>query len=100
MPKACDEEGDYTEAYEEWIRSLDEDVIQAQYGYEPGEFTVYTSHWIDLYEEGLSPLDAWKRALDGYANARRDAEGRKIGNYARLVAEDDAAVARERAGKY
>jgi len=34
--------------------------------------------------------------LDGFANARRDEDARKTANYARIVAEDEAAVARER----
>lgn len=97
MLKAYDADGNYTEAFEEWISALDNDVIQGEYGYEEGEFTVYTSHWIELYELGLTPKQAWVRALDGYANARRDEENRKIANYARIVEEDQAAVARERA---
>lgn len=83
--------------FHEWLRQLDEDVIQGEYGYEPGEFTVYSSRWRELFDAGLTPLEAWKRAIDGYANARLDAEGKKIANYARIVAEDEAAVARERA---
>lgn len=99
MPTAMDDDG-CTEAYREWLTTLNDDVIEKEYGYEPGEFTVYSSHWVELYELGLSPLNAWKRALDGYANARRDVEGKKIANYARIVAEDETAVARERAGQH
>lgn len=87
---------DDDEKFDEWIRTLDEDVIQGEFGYEPGEFTVYTSHWRELYDHGLTPAEAWQRALDGYANARRDAEQRKIANYRRIVTEDEAAVAREK----
>lgn len=68
-------------------------------GYAPGEFTVYTSHWRDLYGEGLTPLAAWKRALDGYANARRDEDVSQAANYARILAEDEAAIARNRAAR-
>jgi hypothetical protein len=78
--------------FDEWIRQLDEDVIQGEFGY--GEFTVYTSHWKPLYDEGLTPRQAWQRALDGHANKRRDEEA--DANYARIVSEDEAAVARER----
>ena len=81
-----------SDKFDEWIRILDEDVIQGEFGYEPGEFTVYTSHWRELYDQGLTPHAAWQRALDGYANTRRDEEGRQIGNHARIVTE---AVARE-----
>lgn len=82
--------------FDEWIRCLDEDVIQGEFGYEPGEFTVYTSHWRPLFNEGLTPREAWQRALDGFANARREADEAKAANYARIVSEDEAAVARER----
>ena len=79
-----DEDGEVLDdAFLEWIRQLDEDVIQGEYGYEEGEFTVYTSHWRELYDKGCSPAEAFKRALDGYANARDEAE-------------DEAGVARSR----
>lgn len=80
--------------YDDWIRSLDEDVIQGEYGYEPGEFTVYTSHWRALYDEGLTPQQAWKRALDGYANSRRERDEERKATYARIVEADEALIAR------
>lgn len=82
--------------FDAWLDELEHKVIQDEFGYEPGEFTVYSTHWRPLYNEGLTPREAWQRALDGFANERRDAEGRKIANYARIVSEDQAAVARER----
>lgn len=54
-----------------WLTALEEDVIQGEYGYEEGEFTIYGDHWRPLYEAGLTPLEAWKRALDGFAHERR-----------------------------
>ena len=78
--------------FDEWIRALDEDVIQGEYGYEPGEFTVYTSHWRPLFDEGLTPQEAFKRALDGYANARDAREAGQKERYARIIEEDEAAV--------
>jgi hypothetical protein len=86
----------FSAAFREWIRQLDEDVIQGEYGYEPGEFTVYTSHWYPLFKEGLTPQQAWQRALDGFAQKRHDDEQARLGNYARIVAEDEAAKARAR----
>jgi hypothetical protein len=83
--------------FEKWIEELDEDVIQGEFGYECGEFTVYSSHWRPLYDEGLTPRQAWQRALDGFANARREREEAQSANYARILSEDEAAVARERA---
>jgi hypothetical protein len=85
--------------FDEWIRMLDEDVIQGEFGYEDGEFTVYTTHWKPLFDEGLTPREAWQRAIDGYANARRVDDEAKAANYARIVSEDEAAVARERAAR-
>lgn len=46
-----------------WIRELRDEVIQGEYGYEEGEFSVFPDHWHPLYVEGLTPLDAFKRAL-------------------------------------
>jgi hypothetical protein len=71
-----DEEGlspfDKDEKFRAWLNELDEDVIQGEYGYEPGEFTVYSSHWHPLYLEGLAPAEAFKRALDAFADERRE----------------------------
>jgi hypothetical protein len=54
---------DEDEKFQEWVRQLDEDVIQAEYGYERGEFTVTPTLWHPLYAEGLTPAEAFKRAL-------------------------------------
>lgn len=88
-----------TKKFGEWLRILDDDVIQGEFGYEPGEFTVYSSHWEPLFKEGLTPREAWQRALDGFAQKRRDDDQAKAANYARILAEDEAAVARERAAQ-
>lgn len=61
------------DAFDEWIRELQEDVIQGQYGYEEGEFDVYSGHCWPLYEEGLTPLEAWKRALQAFKENRANA---------------------------
>lgn len=52
--------------FDEWIRKLDEDVIQGEFGYEEGEFSVYPDHWWPLYDKGLTPRQAWQRALDAH----------------------------------
>lgn len=88
-----------TKKFREWLRQLEEDVIQGEFGYEPGEFTVYSSHWEPLFKEGLTPRQAWQRALDGYAQKRREDDEAKAANYARIVAEDEAAIAREKAAR-
>lgn len=61
---------DEDEKFRDWIHQLDKDVIQAKYGYERGEFTVTPTLWHPLYAEGLSPSDAFKRALHAQAFAR------------------------------
>lgn len=74
---ADDWDGDVTpwdtdEKFRAWIHELDEDVIQAEYGYEQGEFTVFAEHWHPLYLDGLTPAAAFKRALDAFAEDRRE----------------------------
>jgi hypothetical protein len=54
------------EAYRDWIETLETDVIQDEFGYERGEFTVYPELWRSLYDEGLTPRQAWQRALDAH----------------------------------
>jgi hypothetical protein len=56
--------------FESWIAVLREDVIQEEYGYEPGEFDVFPEMWRGLYDEGLSPSQAFKRALDDFGKQR------------------------------
>lgn len=58
--------------FREWLRVLDEDVIQGEYGYEQGEFTVYAEHWHEHYRQGLTPAQSFKRALDAFAEDRRE----------------------------
>lgn len=88
---------DITEKYREWLRVLDEEVIQEGFGYEPGEFTVFPEHWHPLYVEGLTPLQAWTRALDARCEARREEDLRKTENWKRIQEEDRLAVERWRA---
>ena len=49
--------------FEAWLQVLEADVIQGEYGYEDGEFSVFPDHWLPLFLEGLTPLEAFKRAL-------------------------------------
>ena len=76
--------------FDAWIRMLDEDVIQGEFGYEPGEFNIFPSLWRHLYDEGITPKQAWRRALDEHANTRREEDAAKAANYARIVAADQA----------
>lgn len=79
--------------FDKWIRELDEDVIQGEFGYEPGEFSVYPADWYPLYSEGLTPRQAWQRAMDAH-KARREAEDRaRAENWKRIQEEDARAIA-------
>ena len=60
------------EVFDQWIRELDEDVIQGEFGYEEGEFTVYVDLWRPLYERGLTPMQAFRAALDAHVEASND----------------------------
>jgi hypothetical protein len=79
-----------TARFERWIQTLEEDVIQQDFGYEPGEFTVYPTLWRRFYDEGLTPPQAWQRALDAHANGRVQDECERAINYARIKYEDSA----------
>ena len=54
------------EPYDKWLNELREDVIEDEYGYEPGEFNVYAEAWYPLFERGLTPQQAFRRALDAH----------------------------------
>lgn len=60
-----------------WLEELEEDVIQDEYGYEPGEFTVIPEDWYPLFCEALTPQQAWQRALDAFADARREEDEKR-----------------------
>lgn len=77
--------------FDAWLRELDEDVIQGDYGYEDGEFTVYPEHWRPMFREGLTPAAAFKRALDAFADGRKEDERLRAENWARIQAADQAA---------
>ncbi len=85
---------DVDEKFRAWIRTLDEDVIQGEYGYEPGEFTVYAAHWHEHYLQGLTPEQSFKRALDAFAEDRRQREAERKNNWERIQVSDAAALAR------
>lgn len=85
---------DKDEKFRAWLRELDEDVIQADYGYEPGEFTVFAEHWHPMYLEGITPAAAFKRALDAHAEDRRERERLLKQNSARIQAADAAILNR------
>lgn len=65
-----------SEKFRDWIRTLDEDVIQGEFGYEENEFDVFPDHWRPLFDEGLTPRQAWQRALDAFREARNEKDRR------------------------
>lgn len=76
--------------FDAWIRALDEDVIQGEYGYERGEFTVYREHWRPLFNEGLTPQQAFRRALDAHKELRDQEDREREENWKRIQAADAA----------
>lgn len=76
--------------FDEWIDELEENVIQGEFGFERGEFTVYPEHWRPMWCEGLTPAAAFRRALDAHAEAQRAEEERLRLNWERIQAEDAA----------
>ncbi|MGI9489161.1 MAG: hypothetical protein ACR2RF_25400 [Geminicoccaceae bacterium] len=64
------------ECYDSWLNELREDVIEGEYGYELGEFNVYANLWWPLYEEGLTPQQAFRRALDAHRQALEASDGK------------------------
>jgi len=80
--------------FDAWIREFEEDVIQGEYGYEPGEFTVYPDHWRPMFNAGLTPQAAFKKALDAYGEKRREEDRERQANWERIQREDAEAIAR------
>jgi hypothetical protein len=80
--------------FDEWIDTLEEDVVQGEYGYEQGEFTVYPEHWRALFDEGLTPSQAFDRALKAASDARKDREREAAERWERIQAADRAALSR------
>ena len=78
--------------FDSWLAELECEVIQGEFGYEPGEFTVYPSEWYPLYQRGLSPHEAWQRAFDMRACGRIEEECLKAINWARICFEDGRAT--------
>lgn len=83
-------------AFDDWLITLEEVVIEQDYGYEPGEFTVFPEHWRPMWAEGLTPADAFQRALDAHGEARREDEAERLANWKRIQAEDRAAISQAR----
>ena len=79
--------------FDAWITALAEDVIQGEFGFEPGEFGVFPEMWRSLYDEGLTPLQAYQRAMDAHKAARDEDDRAKQANWERIQREDAATSA-------
>lgn len=76
--------------FDAWIRELEEDVIEGEYGFERGEFTVFPEHWRPMFRKGLTPQQAYRRALDAFAKKRSDDAAARVANWERIKAADAA----------
>lgn len=74
--------------FQDWIQELDESVIQGEFGYERGEFTVYPSEWRPLFNKGLTPGQAWQKALDAFAAERAERDRHQAENWQRIQTEE------------
>ena len=83
-----------TMKFDDWIDTLRTDVVQDEYGFEEGEFEVTPELWRPMYKDGLTPSQAFRRALDAHAEARREEEAERIANWERISAEDGALLGR------
>lgn len=69
---------DTDDKFRAWLQEPEEKVIQGEYGYEPGEFTVYAQAWHPHYLEGLTPAQSFRRALDAFADDRAERKRRRF----------------------
>jgi hypothetical protein len=76
--------------FDTWITELREDVIEGEFGYESGEFSVTPALWRPLYDEGLTPLQAFQRALDAHKAERDEEDAERKRNWERIQAKDAA----------
>lgn len=58
-------------SFDRWIDELRDDVIQGEYGHKKGEYTVCPEVWRALFEQGMTPAEAFRSALGPQANARK-----------------------------
>ena len=75
--------------FDNWIDELTIAVIQDEFGYEPGEFTVYPEHWRPMFDRGLTPRQAWQRALDAFGQERDRLDREQRKNWARIQKKDN-----------
>lgn len=74
--------------FDSWIETLRTDVVQDEFGYEEGEFTVYPELWRQAFDRGLTPSQAFRSALDAAGDARREREREAAENWKRILRED------------
>jgi hypothetical protein len=94
-PDAAELRADVDLDFDTWIERLDVEVIQGEYGYEDGEFDVFPERWRPHFDEGLTPEQAFKRALDAHAEARREREAERAANWKRIQLADAALLSQQ-----
>jgi hypothetical protein len=82
--------------FDDWLDEL-QTVVLPDFGFEEGEFTVYPDLWRGLYDQKLTPREAFQRALDAHGEARREDDAARKANWERIQREDREAIERERA---
>ncbi|AIB11820.1 hypothetical protein ABAZ39_07375 [Azospirillum argentinense] len=94
-----DDDGDdeITPAFRTWLQHLEEDVIQGEYGFEPGEFSVFPEYWRQMFTDGLTPQQAYRRALDAFSAGRDEEDRQRKDNWERIQVADAEALAKARA---
>lgn len=72
--------------FDRWIDDLRTVTIE-DYGYEEGEFSIFPDMWRPLFDEGLTPQAAFKRALGAHAERRREEDAERRANWERIQRE-------------
>jgi hypothetical protein len=81
--------------FDDWLRELDEEVIQGEYGYEENEFTVYADLWRPAFGAGQTPREAFDRSLKAFDDDRKARREEQARRYAEIIS-SEAAIAKSR----
>lgn len=78
--------------FDHWIAKLRDDVIQGEYGHKQGEYTVCPDVWRSLYDDGLTPSQAFRCALEANAECRKRDEAERPTTWQRTWRDDPNAI--------
>ena len=79
-------------SFDRWIDELRDDVIQGEYGHKKGEYIVCPEVWRSLFDQGLSPAEAFRSTLGMHGNARKPDTSQRLMELKHLEYEDAAAI--------